>query len=420
MAAICFCFPLLLNANNVTSTTLFNDLKGFGGQTTGGLGGQIYMVNRRGDTLPSEELVAGTLRYGIEDPDLVAGGATWIVFDAVVFPPETKKAIYLLTPLKLRDDITIDGRGSYVSIRKRYDWQDAIMPWSDAHGDGSVWECEKKTITSLDMGPIIKMRSVKNIIITHLDFLQIIDGEEPYEGLEKDTQCFNDPIAIYNIGDDQPLPLPGDDDQTVKYYSKIWINQSTFSNCGDECISIVRPSAGPRSYITLSRNLFKNSYKGIVIGGGHSDIAPYTFKIAVSLYNNRFANVKERSPRVQNSYVHIFNNVYENWKTSSVAVMRNTRVIMEDNVFRAGSEARYPWRVYFPDNSYAAASDNHFYGVTAPEDYVTSSFPISDHLGGPWYYDSRLTTDLSGVSYQVAIGILRPLAGWLNHASDVR
>ena len=48
-------------ADPVERSGLFGQLWGFGGSTTGGLGGDIYVVNRTDDSG-----VEGTLRYGVE------------------------------------------------------------------------------------------------------------------------------------------------------------------------------------------------------------------------------------------------------------------------------------------------------------------------------------------------------------------
>src|SRR5687768_11113807 len=97
----------------VYTSSLFDELRGFGGNTTGGVGGRLYLVTRTDDPLPT---VPGTLRYGVEEQS----GATWIVFDKRVFPAATKRIIYLRSWLSPRSNLTIDGRGSYVSLRRVY------------------------------------------------------------------------------------------------------------------------------------------------------------------------------------------------------------------------------------------------------------------------------------------------------------
>src|SRR5687768_9996616 len=100
-------------------TKLFAGLKGYAAATTGGQAGSIYRVTSRLD-----DGTPGTLRYGVQE--VSKQGPVWIVFDPVAFPPDTKTAIYLTRQLDIVDkqDITIDGRGSYVSLRRRYHWSD--------------------------------------------------------------------------------------------------------------------------------------------------------------------------------------------------------------------------------------------------------------------------------------------------------
>src|SRR5687768_741024 len=100
-------------------TNLFARLKGYAATTTGGQAGTIYRVTSRLD-----DGAPGTLRYGVQETS--KRGPVWIVFDPAAFPPDTKTAIYLTRQLDIVDkqDITIDGRGSQVSLRRRHRWSD--------------------------------------------------------------------------------------------------------------------------------------------------------------------------------------------------------------------------------------------------------------------------------------------------------
>jgi len=425
------CVASVSLADTVHVSTLFNSLtpKGYAAGTTGGLGGELYTVTSRDDSFEP-----GTLRYALE----VLTGPVWIVFCPDVFPPNVKKPIYIDTPLNLlkRDNVTIDGRGSHVSIRKIYDFQDAV--WT--RYCSGVCECTavKEEFRLRNMSAVFAIRSAKNIIITHLDFLQIIEGDGPSrapngdqcspEGVqgdcsELDKQCFKDVIVIDNATSEQQM-------KSV-YYDNIWINQCTFDDCADECISIAHPSSRKRAHISISHNLFKNSYKGILIGNngnpGDKDeegnsLGIYAFQNLVSVYNNRFVNVKARMPRAQDAIAHVFNNVFENWDSVGVGAARNSRVMVEENVFRAISQPDDPWVEMDKEESADAdiwARNNIFSGVTNPGEYVTSSFPGQNN-DPPWYYDDSVANSISHLPYQRAIDSLRVLAGWRDDSNDVR
>ena len=249
----------------------------------------------------------------------------------------------------------------------------------------------------------MKLRSAKNIIITHIDFWQKIEGIEPGYAV-KDKQCFSDVISIYNTPQDQ----------TTKYFTNIWINQSNFQDCGDECIGITRASLLSRSFITISNNYFRNSYKAIVLGS-KNDSGDH--QILASVYQNSFVNNKIRQPRVEKAIAHVFNNVFENWSSNGVEARDDTRVMVEDNVFRAISQKNHPWRKFGTSNAYVWARNNIFAGVSNPNEYETGSYPKSHNKGGPWYYDDSVATKKS---YPTAITELREFCGWKNHSNDVR
>lgn len=298
-------------------SSLNQDLKGYASTTSGGLDRALYVVTSQKDDKDLE----GTLRYGVENFAKANGGA-WITFAKSVFPPDTVKTIYLDSPLDFTalQNITIDGRGSHVSIRRDYNYADATWVCDNVK---KVCECNEVENPSHKMGPVFKLRSSKNIIITHLEFLQKIFGTDPYpegSGYEKDTQCFGDAIGIGNIAADQQ----------TQYFDRIWINHNSFQYCGDECVSATRNSTQAIARVSVSNNSFKYSYKSMLIGIADD----YAYRTRLSVYNNRFVGMKERSPRVLNQYAHVFNNLNEDYGLYAIGVMGDARILSEENVFR--------------------------------------------------------------------------------------
>ena len=405
-------FLIIITASSTAfpdTNSLFDDLKGFGKNTVGGLDGLTYRVTSTEDYLRGDESpVPGTLRWGIEE----TSGPVWIVFDPDVFPVEVEQAIYLKQSLALRDNVTIDGRGSQVAIKRRYDW--SVAEWNEIKED--VYECEIfphfKSDRSL-YGAILKLRSTKNIIISHIKFEQEMQGEERHPGKLKDSQCFGDAIQIYNLALNDN---PNSSHQGNSYFDNIWINRSTFSSCKDECVGITRSSTIARSHLTISHNLFQDSYKGILIGNENDIDIGSELKLVVSLYENHFLNIRQRSPRVANAYVHFFNNWVQNWNGYGVAASRSTRVILEQNIFTAMSDPHDPWQM-FPgaSNGYLWAQNNQFHHVDKPENYTTRSFPKANLNGGPWYYDDQLAKDLTDLSEEEIEQYFLETAGWRHH-----
>ena len=194
-----------------------------------------------------------------------------------------------------------------------------------------------------------------------------------------------------------------------------------FHAMGGQIIAVARwvPSLrdlSRRANLTISNNMFTTSYKGILLGGLDSDA---TFKIAASLYRNRFVGVSERQPRVGKSYAHVFNNVYEDWRTRAVYVASSARTIIEQNVFRAVTQSAYAWSVATDATDASLwAMNNVFSSNVDAAAFTTAGFPNCDSL---WYYPCDTNViDVAKQGYSDALNTLRAFGGWQKVANDVR
>lgn len=410
--------------STVASSSLFEQLWGFGSATTGGLGGEVYTVTSSADTGG-----VGTLRYGVE----TLTGPRWIVFDATVFPATTKISILLNSPLRIDDDngdITIDGRGAYVSLKR---------------------DIAAENPSQCNSGEIVTIRSSKNIILTHLDFARTY----PSGWSSHQREDCGDFINITNSATNAMLCESGYPYNTY-WYDRIWINQSDFYDCGDECIGMTRFNCDHRAYVTISRNEFigiggtlGQDAKGIIVGlDNNSDECDDSYEIpnfgiAVTMYQNRFYNVRDRLPRITHGYLRAYNNVFENWDSYGILASDYTRVMIEQNVFRgtASDTKNDAWEYYVcdakdewcvVDDPVIWARDNTWWvynshpcpsppGGAGTGDCETSSFPACSTEGGPWYYDcSDQMFNITGWTYSYALSYLRSLPGWKQVENDVR
>ncbi|MDK2126114.1 pectate lyase family protein [Parachitinimonas caeni] len=399
---------------SVVNSQLFESLHGFGRNTRGGIGGDIYLVTRGDDAMqeirPGRwEPVEGTLRHAIEKQ----AGPRWILFDPVVFPADREVPIYLEKPLNINSQTTVDGRGSKVSIRRQYRWDD-VEKWEKI---GKVYECTAKTHPSRMLGPIIRLHAVNQVVLTHLDFRKEYMGTPPDFGVESpllDAQCFADIITAVNL-----------DATAEKYFDQIWINRSTFQECGDECIAFTNANIHHRSYATVSANLFLNANKAII--QGRTMDTP--FGVAVSYYRNHFDHVRQRSPRVENGYAHVFNNLYQGWSIYGAAASSHSRVLVEQNAFLANTAQRVtdPWIYIDPNDANLWARSNLFDGVPEPGRFATAQFPRCKEEGGPWYlpcrtayYPAEGPLAISVITPSQAQALLAAGAGWEATTNDVR
>jgi pectate lyase len=410
----------------VVDSSLFdgNEPAGFAAGTTGGLGGRVYVV-----TSTADDGADGTLRYGVE----TLTEARWIVFDPNVFPPNVKTTIDLQRPLQIigadnpaANNLTIDGRGSRVSLRRSVSWGLMLGCWYEAGQPewnrvcwdpdipstyGSAYECFKEP--GAKVGPLINIKSAKNIIITHIDFAKVRTGTPPPTPIGPhwlDDQCFEDMISVYNLASERD----------TQYYDRIWINRSEFRDCGDECVAVTSASSnGYLARVTLSRNLFASTNKGLMISGGPEPLPPSTMGLAASVYQNRFVSVKMRQPRVELAYADVFNNLYENWLSKAIDAQNYSRVTAEQNVFRSVTTASGAW-TYSGVNAYLWARGN-VKSDSAITGTSRSPFPACSSAGGPFYNDCSVPMfGLSSTSYAAARDWVRARSGWAPTANDVR
>jgi Pectate lyase len=403
------CFESAHAAAAPSSSSLFSGLKGFGSRTSGGAGGELYLVNSTAD----DRDVVGTLRHGVEVEALTK--PRWIVFDPKVFPVNTKTTIQLTKALRITDEnkgITIDGRGSQVSLRRAYDWQNMQQCWvpKEEMDDSHCFPTYKSPTNTYECffpkgknpGPLIHIRSAKNVIITHLDFRKVRLGTEPPSpaGARLDYQCFSDYISI----DNDP------DEENSKYYDRIWINQSEFRDCGDECISLTHASSVARANVTISANFFGDNYKGLIIGATNN---AQQYGILVSMYHNRFVTIRERQPRVEKAIAHVYNNLFEDWLQHGVVAHNYTRVMVEENVFRAKTTTANAWRQDGSNDSFLW-EQNSLKSTSSISGKASSGFPSCS----VWYHDCSVVTNLT--TYTAGRDLIRALAGWKQVTNDVR
>src|SRR5262245_59353996 len=134
------------------------------------------------------------------------------------------------------------------------------------------------------------------------------------------------------------------------------------------------------------------------------------------MYHNRFVTVRQRQPRVTQAIAHVYNNLFEDWLESAITAHADTRVIVEENVFRDKTTTKDAW-VRVKDSS-----DSHLWEKNSLKrtDSISgtnesSNFPACSAF---FWYDCSVVTNLS--NYEVGRDRIRALAGWKQVTNDVR
>lgn len=136
---------------------------------------------------------------------------------------------------------------------------------------------------------------------------------------------FGDPGGTENNDPDDAVLITGSE--------RIWIDHSDLSEAADKLIAV---SAGSRD-ITISWNHFHDQEQVVQIGNQATAGAG---EQTVTLHHNYFDRTGYRNPVASHARVHVYNNVYEDWRLYAVRSQRQAQVLLERNVFLAGRSTR--------------------------------------------------------------------------------
>lgn len=350
-----------LKCSIVVSSALFTELKGFARSTTGGLGGKHYVVTSPQDYDEFDRPIPGTLRYGLE----TAAGPIWISFDPDVFNVAGNTKIALARPLRPHWNTTIDGSGAKVVLVVVSDWVDYLA--KPILSKKNAYSCAREPWASSRQ--FVGLGRAQNVIINQIIFERVELNTQLIAGINMDDkECFGDVIGMSSkagrLG-----------------YDRIWINHAEFSNCGDGCIDITRPSADHDARLTVSNSLFHEARKTMLVGagsppaGGKRTDANHR-RIKLSVYNNAFVGTSHRNPRVTAAIAHVYNNLYKGWKGSGIGVNWGSVLLIEQNVFAAGK--RKTGAIHYKadpgeEPSTLLAQDNKFINGAVPYSRVPSA-----------------------------------------------
>ncbi len=222
----------------------------------------------------------------------------------IVFGEGGRGIIKLQTPLYVGSNTTIDGRGP------------------------------KAVTIQSTLGHIMYIANNENVIVNDLVFQVRLNARcKKPKNAAATLPCGG---GIYVIGKSK----------------NVWIHQNQFQNCGGKCVAVWTTGSGDAAQggdlITISGNLFKNSYFGALVGANH-DLADNQIPLMrVTFYRNVFDNIDKRSPRASElSRVHVLNNVVKNWGSDScskgdafgASSKTGAQLFLENNLFSARKSA---------------------------------------------------------------------------------
>jgi pectate lyase len=294
---------------------------GFGRSATGGDPRTVYRVRTTADS------GAGSLREGLE-----SATSQWIVFDIGV---AARATITLRTPVRVRSNKTVDGRGRDVVV------------------DGSV-----------------EMRSARNLIFTDLGFTNTTAPRCTQEG---------DVLSIRGPGASRPEDFESRD---------IWLNHLDVFNGGDGLLDI---RGGSR--VTVSWSHFRVHAKGMLFSM-ESAGAIEGREMEVTLHHNFFDRISRRGPQVTWGRVHFFNNYHFEWFEFGAASLAEAQFYSEANVYEArpGATCGLPF-VGCRDPNPCGDSDYPVSKIAVSNDWATSRRGYVASVGDLLLDDARVAVN---------------------------
>ena len=161
----------------------------------------------------------------------------------------------------------------------------------------------------------------------------------------------------------------------------IWVDHCTFDN---EVQPVINPSASQKDqydglldikknseYITVSWCVFKNHYKGILVGYTTSD----TYDRKITMHHNAFININSRTPSYRGGTAHIYNNYWDGCKDAASGKYFSTGINcregaclkVESNFFKNMDKTIYCAWDDVSKPGYANWSNNLFDNANPPE-----------------------------------------------------
>ncbi|MCR5725358.1 MAG: polysaccharide lyase family 1 protein [Treponema sp.] len=226
-----------------------------------------------------------------------------------------------------------------------------------------------KTIIGVNKARImyggLTIRNVQNVIIRNIEFW------DAHGSTEYDTSASGHESSKASI-----------DNVVIRDSKGVWIDHCTFSDgvCNDMTRNynhdgLLDIPAG--QYVTVSYCDFHNHDKVMLVGSGEKALDPA--ERSITLHHNYFHGTTQRTPRTRGTFMHIYNNVYDNIGVSGnsgycLGPGTGAQFIVENNYF--GS--RLGAIVDFYDKSADSKATLKLYYAGNNEDLTKASAKLSN------------------------------------------
>jgi len=169
-----------------------------------------------------------------------------------------------------------------------------------------------RRVTIRDFG--IRIENAENIAIENITFLGRQDLDRDAGGVRKDDA---DAISLVGAGTHD-----------------VWIDHCDFSNYRDGLIDV----SGGATNVTVSRSHFSDHEFVMLFGNDVDDVGAREMRVTV--HHNWFQATKNYHPRARYGWIHVYNNLFDEWGDVGVRASQESRVYTEKNIYRAGDDSK--------------------------------------------------------------------------------
>ncbi|GAA6021719.1 hypothetical protein JCM10207_008554 [Rhodosporidiobolus poonsookiae] len=153
----------------------------------------------------------------------------------------------------------------------------------------------------------------------------------------------------------------------VQESTNVWIDQNTLSNDLDHDKDYYDGQVDlthAADYISVTRNIFKDSYKTSLVGHSDSNEDEDTGHLRVTYFGNLFENCNSRLPSLRFGTGHVANNYYKDILSSGINSRLGAEILVESNYFES---VKKPIETSLEDGYVVVNDDNVYVDSDEPD-----------------------------------------------------
>jgi len=145
-------------------------------------------------------------------------------------------------------------------------------------------------------------------------------------------------VILHNL----QFAIPDDGDDAIQIRNgatDVWIDHCTIASWTDGAIDVTNGVEGILTRVTVSWTRLHGGSKGMLISATSDPSFGWRDEnLRVTHHHNWYEGVDDRLPRVRFAQVHVFDNVFLDWRWYAIGASTRAQVVVENNVFEPGED----------------------------------------------------------------------------------